>query len=723
MTLVRAVKSALVAVLAGALLSGCTGSTPPRPSSTSPDEPNVLVREPLPTVADDFTVMAATGDAIWASFPTTIAPWGNRLSLDGGATWSAEVQHREIGLATGYRGRFGYSGGDDGEGIPYQLDPGAPAQATPLTWDDDGRIVAMGVGGGLTSTGLLMTGTGMGHIDFPAVPGTAGQATHDHAFTGDAALVLRISTTAGDHDHAGVVDTATRKPLGTLTLPRARQHVVAGSTIHSLVAGADGLSLCRQPLPSGIPACQLIAGGDHSGVRATLYQFGERSVIDDPASAAPLLVEDGRVTPVVLPAGTVHWTGEGTGDPTRPLIRTVDDERAPHHLRVDEQGRTTEWAPVPRRAIGPVALDLTATTVLITWPERDRQVEARLLAPTGLGRPTVLDGDGLGVVATSGSRWLILADGRHAVYDNGRPVDAFAPRPLALSGPYVTADDGVRLITGRRLDPDAVASFGSLAASRVPPRKGDQRLVLTVRNLADPGGARSTVRFGDDDYEQQPIRMWGDWVGTTLAGPSGQGDHAELRNLRTGRVLERPGRLLALGDGVAVLGVPSTDVDQPLGRLVVWNVAADEVTPLPGTADGSPFGIEGNRIVYATGTELVVRTIPGVATTRPRLLGVVGAGRGRADEPLILAIDTTKPLINGTLTISDASGRVVRTLPTPAAPAGSLHDLRWDGRDDAGAPLPRGRYRWTLLATAADGTGQVADVTGTGAAEGTISLG
>lgn len=723
MTLVRAAKAALAAALAGALLSGCTGSTPPpRPGSTSPAEPNVLVREPLSTLADDFTVMAATGDAIWASFPTTIAPWGNRLSLDGGATWSAEVQHREIGFAIGYRGRFGYSGGDDGEGVPYRMDPAAPAQATPLTWDDDGRIVAMGVGGGLTSTGLLMTGTGMGHIDFPALPRAAGRASHDYAFTGDAALVLRISTTAGDHDYAGVVDTATRKPLSTLALPRARQHVVAGSAIHSLVAGTEGLSLCRQPLPAGAPACQPIAAGDRSGVRVSLYQFGDRSVIDDPASTAPLLVENGRVTPVVLPAGTVQWTGEGTGDPTRPLIRTVDDQGVPHHLRVDEQGRTTEWAQVPRRAIAPDALDLTATTVLITWPRQDRPVEARALARSGFGQATVLGGGGGSVAATSGSRWLILADQRYAVYDNGVRVDTFKPRPLALSGPYVTTDDGVHLITGRRLDADAVAAFGSLVARRVPPSKGDQRLVLTVRDLADPGGARFTVRFGDDAYEQQPIRMWGDWVGTTLSGHSGQGEHAELRDLRTRRVLERPGRLLALGDGVAVLGVPSAGTDQP-GRLVVWNLATDEIAPLPDTSDGSPFGIDGDRIVYATEADLVVRTIPGVATTQPRLLGGVGAGRGRADEPLILAIDATKPLIDGTLTITDPSGRVVRTLPTPAAPAGSLRDLRWDGRDDAGTPLPRGRYRWTLLATAADGTGQVTGVTGTGPAEGTISLG
>lgn len=720
MTLVSSRKVAALAALTSVLLTACTGNAPPPGPATSAEaEPNVLAREPLPTVADDFTVLAATGDAVWASFPPTVARWGNRLSLDGGATWDAEVPHREIGFAVGYRGRFGYSGGDDGRGVPYLMDPAAPAKATRLTGKGGGRIVAMGVGGGLTSTGSLMTASAMGHIDFPRLPKTAAPASHGYAFTGDAALVLRISATSGDHDYAGVVDTATRKPLGRLELPRARAHVVAGSAIHSLVAGPDGLSLCRQPLPSGAPACQVITGGDRSGVKATLYQFGEASVIDDAASVGPLLVENGRVTPVALPAGTVEWTGEGNGDPRRPLLRTIDDKGVPHHLRVDEQGGTTEWGQAPRRTAQPVALDLTPSTALITWPDRNRPVEARALTPSGFGRAAVLDAGNLRVAATSGSRWLVLANGRYAVYDNGVRVDTFARRPLALSGPYVTTDDGVRLITGRRVSA-GVASFGSLVARRAAPSEDAGRLVLTVRNLAEPRAASVTVRFGGDDAEQQ-ILMWGEWVGATLAGDGG--DQAALHNLRTGRVLARPGLLLALGDGVAVLGVPSSDPGRPPGELVVWNLTTDETTPLPGTTDGSPFGLNGDRIVYATDTDLIVRTIPGVATTQPRLLGAVAAGRATSDEPLILALDATKPLRNGTMTISDPTGRAVRTLPTPAAPAGSLHDLRWDGRDDAGAHVPAGAYTWRLQAAAADGSGQLVSVTGTGAAEGSFTVG
>lgn len=98
---------------------------------------------------------------------------------------------------------------------------------------------------------------------------------------------------------------------------------------------------------------------------------------------------------------------------------------------------------------------------------------------------------------------------------------------------------------------------------------------------------------------------------------------------------------------------------------------------LEGATDGSQFSIDGSRIAYISGTDLVVRTIPGLATTQPRLLGAVTQGNATPDQPLILAIDTTKPLRDETLTISDSTGAVVRTLATPVAVAGSWHDLRW----------------------------------------------
>lgn len=244
MTLAERRRAAPVAALAAALLASCTGppATPGSTTSAGHGE-NVLVREPLPTIPANFKVMAATGDVVWASTDGTSE---NRLSLDGGATWTAGVDQREITLPVGYRVRFGYRGGDDGEGTPYEMDPAAPVRAAQLSRDDDGRIVAVGVAGALSRSGLLMTRSAVGRIDFAALPSGAGKAVHSYAFSGDAALVLRITTTAG-HDYAALVDTATRKALGTIELPVARQHVVAGSAVHSLVADARGRPILAEP--------------------------------------------------------------------------------------------------------------------------------------------------------------------------------------------------------------------------------------------------------------------------------------------------------------------------------------------------------------------------------------------------------------------------------------------------------------------------------------------
>lgn len=54
------------------------------------------------------------------------------------------------------------------------------------------------------------------------------------------------------------------------------------------------------------------------------------------------------------------------------------------------------------------------------------------------------------------------------------------------------------------------------------------------------------------------------------------------------------------------------------------------------------------------------------------------------------------------LTITDAAGRVVATLPGETAPG--VHTLAWDGTDDLGQPLPDGAYTLSVAAAGRDGT-------------------
>jgi flagellar basal-body rod modification protein FlgD len=60
-----------------------------------------------------------------------------------------------------------------------------------------------------------------------------------------------------------------------------------------------------------------------------------------------------------------------------------------------------------------------------------------------------------------------------------------------------------------------------------------------------------------------------------------------------------------------------------------------------------------------------------------------------------------------TVTIRDADGNKVRTLTAGPATKGSL-EIPWDGRDEAGVPLPAGEYRVELAA--ADVEGKAVDI-------------
>ncbi len=711
MSIATAAKTALATVVAAAVLSACTGTRPaPTSDAAPPRDTAVLFQEPLPTAPVDFTVLAATQNVIWASFKAPASMSGDRISLDGGRTWQPGIGKWSITRSSGSNGRFGYDATDDELPIPYLMNPADPSAAKALRWDDDGsRYLAIGVGAALSSNGKLATADSRRTAKFPTLPSGLVSPKHTYSFTGDAALAVRITTTSSDHDYVAMVDVKTGKRAGVLTLPRTGQHRVQGSAVYSLSADATGLTLCRQPLPSGEAACQVVVAGDRTGTKPTLYQFGELSVVKDPAGAQPLLVEAGRVTPVTLPEGTVSWRGEGNGDPTRPLLRTVDAAGEPHHVRVGSDGSTVEWLTVPRVPQTLFSLEVTPTAVLGSWNGADR-VWARAMADGQLQPATWLPGSGFD--GASGSRWLVWGGKQtRTLYDAGEPVRTV--KAWSVSGPYLSTEPGVQRVDGRQVSAkQALALFGSLVAEKAP-RSASKGSRVSIRDLADASAKPTTVRLSKGPLYGN-VYLWGDWVGSSEWSEKGE-QQAVLRNYRTGATRRHDGTLWQLGDGFAVLDLNS--------ELAVWNVGTDEVIRL-----GTPFepwavATWGDLLVYTTQAVMVVRRVPGVGTSQPRLLGAATSGDATPQSPWTAAIDTTKPLAAGNLTITDSTGLVVRTLPTPAAPDGSLRGLSWDGLDDAGNPVPKGTYTWTLIAFGVDTSGQVVNVTGTDAAKGTIKRG
>lgn len=68
-----------------------------------------------------------------------------------------------------------------------------------------------------------------------------------------------------------------------------------------------------------------------------------------------------------------------------------------------------------------------------------------------------------------------------------------------------------------------------------------------------------------------------------------------------------------------------------------------------------------------------------------------------AGDPKNLAVELSGPADNVIVTITDDSGKVVRTMQVPAQDAGRV-DCPFDGRADDGTPLPAGSYDVKVVA-------------------------
>jgi flagellar basal-body rod modification protein FlgD len=86
-------------------------------------------------------------------------------------------------------------------------------------------------------------------------------------------------------------------------------------------------------------------------------------------------------------------------------------------------------------------------------------------------------------------------------------------------------------------------------------------------------------------------------------------------------------------------------------------------------------------------------------------------------SPATLQFNLSVPASSGTVTISDASGRTVRTAVLGAQASGDS-TFTWDGRDNSGALLPAGAYNFAVNATSASGTAIAATTYTTGRIDG-----
>ena len=690
-------------LLVGSLLTALPAQSPRAAPATAQ-----VLSAPLPTEPDDYRVLAATGDWIWAVLPSDRADDTSSLSKDGGRSWTHHIgMPSEGGWFRAGAGRLAwFSTDDDGISGP---DYFYPTKLSGGAWGEFWTIAAMGTKATLsTDLHLARAGQSSTKATFAALPKKLKKASHAYEFTADSAYLVRISTTAGKADYAAVFDVARARSLGRITLPRTGQHQVSGSALYSLTGTKTGLRLCRQPLPSGAATCSTVTPGDQRKAAATFYQYGANAIVRTGPSAAPLLVrDDGTVTPVRLPAATAIWTRDGKGDPRLPLLHTEDGDGMRHHLRVNLDGSTSEYLAVKRTTMELWSLALAPNALFSTSRSSDGWVAKRwALGTSSLGAPQ----PSLEVSQVSGARWVVHdAQHRRFLYDEGRR--GIEIHDGLLSGPYLLQNDDLSLVTGRAIATKrALGMFGSLLAERVSAPKGQKGYWVALRDLAAGSAPSAPIELNDKASIFTGVSMWGDWLGLMPTSNT-----SRVINRRTGQVLDHRGDLEYVGDGFAVLS-GSNDA------LSVWRFATNTVTAVGKGSDWRTFDVNGSRIAYSDGSRVIVKTISGVGTSRPRLLGALTSGKATKKSPWRAAIDLTKPVAAGTLVIRDAKGRVVRTLATAASDTGSLRGISWSGRDAAGRQV-KGRCTWELVAAATDGSGYAVSVTGDGRAGGTIAAG
>lgn len=514
---------------------------------------------------------------------------------------------------------------------------------------------------------------------------------------------------------------------------------VSADRIHYLVGTAVRLQVCRAEVATpDAAACVTLAAGDY---RPSRY-IGRLSTSDG-ADQVTVFRDDGELTRYWFVRGSrvasvstwpqdqpTVWEWLPFRDSAAPMALVRSNDGLPDQAMVlADDGTATPLFAAPAIPATPYWLRPSADRVVYQqlrgtadgatrWRVWLRSLRGGVLGEESLftdRRPTqvLVSGDR---TALQWDRYEEDGDNSIAFYDGLEETGTVKPASTtagvrALSGPYARLADEFRKldqqvvrVDGHGYDTGLVtAIFGSLvieASQREPaPGRG-----FTLRDLARPEAEPIPLDLpgiGERSYRDTDWWMWGEWIAASYEAFAGY--PTVLLNYRTGESIELPegSLMLGLGDGWVLLGdIAST-------RLRLRILATGEEIPV--TEDGGEVSSDGTRTLAWAGLHgAEVATIEGLPAPVPRLLGALGASTLQADgdHSWTPRLDLTAPTGSGTLTIADAEGTTVASLPIAAAPGGSIRDVSWDGRDAAGDLVAPGDYTWTLDvdgATSVDG--------------------
>lgn len=738
------VRRALVAALGTGLLAAGLA-----PAPTAAATPPAEIRVPLTTLPSPTEIVAASGRSIlgWA--------YGTyQLSNDFGSTWrritpglysdastpdfagdgvaafTIADQAKIVDLASGVTRTVDFSGVSVDVG-----DYSGPVVAT----SDRHAIVRDGDAVKLSAYSDDLVAAAPSAIQLDPLPAAGDYAEDDWRV--DHLFGYRVRGfgygRVTDVDLFNLDGTAGPAPF---RVPGAAYALAASDSTHLqyLYRTSKSIQRCTRDLVAGASSCHSVLAvpkgswthAERQGDAIVVSVYGSYWYLCSEAGGAPCVMR--RVS---APKDTWIDNRHGTiGDPVEPLFLAGRDDLDSIYSWTSAGSLVKRSGPLRAPRI-PQELALSAGQLLgVDW--RDSATAwRRPVTPGAIGAETVLstsvDTDTNPSIAASAGRAALLTGAGVTLYDRGRKTGTIkkADGLYGLSGPYPSVSRGASRYVGAPLTTlrraDDVMSVDGTRLLRV----SESGLVIT--DIVDATVQQPVLMPPvptDDHHYLLGLQLKGEWVVASYLGfvLTEESFTFELTTRLLG--LADPdatwsdtvaGMPVAFGDGFAALA----GSDQATSGVAVWNFATGEFTAIEDPDLRGAVAADGNRIVYATDTELVLREIPGVEPSAPRVLGVVAPSSCNAWKcAWTPEIDATLPLAAGVLRIVDATGATVRTLHTAAAGDGSVRGATWDGKEDDGSFAPAGRYSWVLETDAADGSGPLVASDGTSAAGGVLDV-
>lgn len=542
-----------------------------------------------------------------------------------------------------------------------------------------------------------------------------------HVGAGSELLVTTINQSSSGAAAAGYLDVVPFDGSKTLSAKVSALSAaeMRGDQVIYLTTSTSNASICFRSVSAwSKPVCKVVKKGNYSRAVGSL-SFGTAWVAVQ-IERSPLVWEYftvGGTTAPATPAAVTAPNGKtllgllAPGDADRPFAYLVSDTAGSvaryeasgsfaHMVDYEEQDGYVDSLQVT--AGGVVASDIRPASDLPGYQVWSRSISGGVAGDEKLFAPRASSG---GVEASAARAIVRNRYGIHLL-DRGEYVRKLPTNWNIedLSGGYYLADTAkdpeMRTVDGTRVQTKVSAIFGSKALKELSGNRY-QVVDVTGKSKTVTGVIPEKATWGLDN-----AKLWGDYV-VVNAESENEDPIALVFNYRNpGEVYELAGYPLALGDGYAVV-----NDDQ---QLTLWRFVQGTTTTLFASEDYSDaFGSDGSHTVaYVDGGDIVVRHLDGVGATQPLLLGMV-APASLNNKPTAaswkLQIDATKALGAGTLTVKDATGTAVRTIPVNPTADGSIRDLSWNGRaEDDVTPVAPGTYTWELNVPGVDGSGALA---------------